>query len=74
MLSCKICGRLFQSYGSAIVRGAPTRWTRLRKDKEYLYEHENATIVDCGSTGISEKYVLQFLKEGRLSIEGAEDV
>jgi Zn finger protein HypA/HybF involved in hydrogenase expression len=43
--------------------------------KEYLYKHEEATILDIvKDTGIAEKYVLDFLKEGRLNIEGSEDV
>lgn len=75
VLSCKICGRLFQSYGIGCCPGCADEMDKaFVKIKEYLYEHENATIVDIvEGTGISEKYVLQFLKEGRLSIEGAED-
>jgi hypothetical protein len=43
--------------------------------KEYLYIHDNATITDIvEDTGVAEKYVLFFLKEGRLDIESMEDV
>jgi RNA polymerase-binding transcription factor DksA len=42
--------------------------------KEYLYSHENATIVDIvEGTGVAEKFVLQFLKDGRLNIESTEN-
>jgi len=70
-----MCGRLFQSYGSVCCPECVDEMDKaFVKIKEFLYEHENAKIVDVvEGTGIAEKYVLQFLKEGRLSIEGAED-
>jgi predicted amidophosphoribosyltransferase len=76
VMSCKICGRLFQSYGSGCCPECADEMDKaFVKIKEYIYEHENATIVDVvEGTGIAEKYVLQFLKEGRLSIDNAEDV
>ena len=44
-MSCKIC-RLFQSYGSAVVEMRDEMDKAFVKIKEFLYEHENATIVD----------------------------
>lgn len=75
VMSCKMCGRLFQSYGVGNCPACADEMDKaFVKIKEYLYEHENATIVDVvEGTGVAEKFVLQFLKEGRLSIEGAED-
>lgn len=74
VMSCKICGKLFQSYGAGYCPECADEMDKaFVKIKEFLYEHENATIVDVvEGTGIAEKYVLQFLKEGRLSIEGTE--
>jgi len=69
-----MCGRLFQSFGSSNCPECAEELDKaFIKIKEYIYDHEKATIVDVvEATGVPEKFVLQCLKEGRLIIEGAE--
>lgn len=69
---CKQCNRLFQSFGSDMC---PPCAERLDRDflviKEYLYDHPDANVVEIVQlTGVDEKIVLGFLREGRLSVEG----
>jgi len=76
VMSCKICGRLFQSFGPSYCPVCADEMDKaFATIKEYLYTHENATILDIvDGTGVAEKFVLQFLKEGRLNIESTENV
>ncbi len=75
VLLCKQCGKLFQSLGSSFCPACVDEMDKaFVVVKEYLYEHDNATLMDIvKDTGISEKMVLSFLKEGRLNIEGVDD-
>ena len=75
VLLCKECGRLFQSMGASYC---PECVDNLDKAfitvKEYIYENENATLVDIvDNTGVPEKHVLYFLKEGRLNIDNTDE-
>ena len=71
VLSCKICGRIFQSMGASYCPVCAEEMDKaFTLVKEYLYSHENATVLDIvEATGVTEKFVLYFLKEGRLNVE-----
>jgi flagellar operon protein (TIGR03826 family) len=72
---CRQCGRLFQSFGSNICPVCAEELDRYYLIvKDYLYDHPDANLFDIvRETGVPEKIVLGFLREGRLSvdIEGA---
>ncbi len=68
---CKKCARLYQSFGNAPY--CPTCMDDLEKSfdlvKEYIYEHPLANVVEISrETGVPEKEIFYFLKEGRLSV------
>jgi hypothetical protein len=76
VLSCNVCGRLFQSLGPGYCPICAEAMDKaFAAVKEYLYMHEDATVVDIiKDAGVAEKYVLDFLKEGRLNIGSAQDI
>ena len=67
---CKRCNRIFQSYGASYCpECAAEMEEEFDKVRHYLYEHSNANVFEIvKETGVSERAVLSFLKEGRLSI------
>ncbi|MDD5018151.1 MAG: hypothetical protein PHO15_08655 [Eubacteriales bacterium] len=71
---CKQCGQLFQSYGASECSVCLEEMDRgFILVKEYIYDHPDANVVEISNeTGISEKIILHFLKEGRLSIETSD--
>ncbi len=72
---CKQCGKLFQSLGSSNCSVCTEEMDKAFKVvKEYLYDNWDATVLNVvKDTGVPEKYVLSFLKEGRLNIENNEE-
>lgn len=74
VLLCKQCGRLFQSAGSSYCPACAEEMDQaFNKVKEYIYNNEDATIMEIvENTGVAEKQVLYFLKEGRLSVDNTE--
>jgi len=41
-----------------------------KKVRDYLYDHPNATMVEVSeATGVEEKIILEFLREGRLELK-----
>ena len=73
---CRHCRRLFQSFGSNLC---PVCAEELDgyfiTVKEYLYDHPNADLLETTrETGVPEKIVLGFLREGRLSVSGMSDM
>lgn len=70
VMQCKQCKRLFQSFGAEIC---PSCAEKLDMDfsviKNYLYDNPDANIIEIvRGTGIEEKTVLGFLREGRLAV------
>ena len=70
LINCEKCGRAFNNDGKKMCR-------RCRSDsddnykivKEYVYDNPGATIVEVHeATGVSEKEILLYLREGRLEI------
>ena len=76
VMMCKQCGKLFQSLGSSNCPVCVEEMDKAFKVvKEYLYDHEDATVLNVvKDTGVPEKYVLSFLKEGRLDIENSAEI
>ncbi len=74
MILCRQCGKLFQSLGSIYCPVCVEEMDKAFKVvKDYLYDHQDANIVDVvNDTGVPEKYVLSFLKEGRLNVESSD--
>lgn len=67
---CKHCGKLFQSWGSEFCPSCTDEVdASFSKVKDYIYDHPETNVMDISEgTGVSEKMVLYFLKEGRLSL------
>ena len=70
LINCKKCGRAFMKDGNDFCR-------RCRSDtedeyrivKQYVYDNPGATILEVHeATGVAEKLILQYLREGRLEI------
>ena len=73
---CRQCGKLFQSFGAGICPECAEELDRsFRVVKDYLYDHPDANVFEITKeTGVAEKMVLSFLKEGRLSINTGENM
>ena len=71
---CKQCGRLFESFGAHICpRCTEDLEESYNKVKDYVYDHPDANVFDVSKeTGVPEKTVLEFLREGRLSMSTAD--
>ena len=71
ILQCKKCSRLYQPLGTSPY--CPVCMEELETNfelvKNYIYENPNANVVEISKeTEVSEKDILYFLKEGRLSV------
>lgn len=71
---CRKCGRLFESFGESLC---PRCIAEMEEDyikvKDYVYDHPDANVFDVSKeTGVAEKTVLEFLREGKLSMSAAE--
>lgn len=67
---CRICGRLFQSMGNFMCHECEERLDQeFRLVRDYLYQHPGADITEISrETEVSERSILQFLKEERLTL------
>ena len=67
---CRNCGKLFQSYGNVICSECIDERDRcFLKVRDYIYAHPNSDIAEISKkTSVSEKIILDFLKEERLSL------
>jgi flagellar operon protein (TIGR03826 family) len=71
---CRQCGRLFESFGAHLC---PRCVDEMEQNfiivKDYVYDHPDANVFDVTKeTGVPEKTVLEFLREGRLSMQASE--
>ncbi|MBX6396344.1 MAG: hypothetical protein IRY98_11710 [Alicyclobacillaceae bacterium] len=69
--NCKRCGRIFQKTAGVTVCPACRREEEelYQKVRAYVAEHRGATIIEVSeATGVDADLVLQFLREGRLSV------
>lgn len=76
--TCSFCGKLFQSLG---VPNCPQCSLKLDEDfikvREHLYANPKSTLHAteiAEETGVSEKAVLYFLKEGKLARKETEKI
>lgn len=68
---CRQCNKLFYSFGQVYC---PECLEKNEKDfekvRDYIYENPSANVVEISNqTGVSEKMILSYLKEGRLTID-----
>lgn len=70
---CKECGNLFQSMGKPVCADCMDELDRkFLKVRDYLYKHPEASIKEVSDkTEVAERYILDFLKEERLSLQNA---
>ncbi len=68
---CRQCRKLFQSAHSVFCTECLEETeAAFEKIKNYLYENPAANVVEISQkTGVPEKVILDFLKEGRLTID-----
>ena len=73
---CRHCGRLFQSYGANICENCAEEIDQcFMTVKNYIYDHPEVNVMEISKeTGVEEKMILGFLREGRLSLDAAEGV
>lgn len=67
---CKWCGSLFQGSPTGICYSCIEKMDEeFLVARDYIYDHPSAKIAEvCEETGIEERTILHFLKEGRLSL------
>ena len=67
---CKRCGKLFNSVSSPFCSDCLDEVDQAYLVvRDYIYDHPDSAIIEItAKTGVSEKMILQFLKESRLSI------
>ena len=68
---CRVCKRIFQSYGSNVCDNCTEEMDNAYiKVRNYIYAHPNADILEISTkTEVPEKWILDFLKEERLSLQ-----
>lgn len=71
---CKYCGTIFQSTGgNECPRCMKDREEKFTIIKEYLYKNQGASVAEISNeTGIEEKLILHFLRDGRLEMVVAD--
>lgn len=73
---CSRCRQLFQSLGSDVCPDCAQEIDQqFLVVKDFLYDHPDAKIMEIvQGTNVDEKLVLNFLREGRLSVSQPEDM
>lgn len=68
---CKQCNKLFYSFGPVVCPDCIEKNEKdFEKVRDYIYENPQANVVEIAQeTGVSEKVILAYLKEGRLTID-----
>ena len=68
--TCKSCGRIFQSAGADVCPECLREMEeQFKVIKDYLYQKPGASVEEISKeTGIDEKLILHFLREGRLEM------
>ncbi|WP_052300662.1 TIGR03826 family flagellar region protein [Kyrpidia tusciae] len=75
--NCKRCGRIYRKVGREQICPACRREEEelYQKVREYVSEHRGATIMEVSeATGVDPDLVLQFLREGRLTVVSGENM
>jgi uncharacterized protein len=73
---CKICGKLFQTYDKTICMDCLDEKERsFVLVRDFIYAHPKAAILEiCGETGVRERWIMDFLREERLSLNTNDSV
>ncbi len=73
LIKCKLCKKPFQSMGLQFCPECMKEIDEKYKPvRDYLYEHPNASIEEVSEgTEVSERIILYYLKDGRLSMAKA---
>ncbi|MDL2224968.1 flagellar protein [Eubacteriales bacterium OttesenSCG-928-M02] len=68
---CKECGKLFQYISKPICQDCIDAQDQMFiKVRDYLYQHPAASIEEVSEkTEVEERFILEFLKEERLSVD-----
>ncbi|RQD72052.1 MAG: flagellar protein [Tindallia sp. MSAO_Bac2] len=70
--NCPSCGRLVmgQSEGELLCkRCAKEEGDPYKRVRDYVYDHRGATVLETeAATGVSRALILQYVKEGRISL------
>ena len=71
---CRNCGKLFHSLGSPVcLECEEILDQQFRLVRDYLYNHPGADIPEIvQQTNVSERSILQFLREERLSMRASD--
>ena len=72
--SCKGCGKLFSFLARGICPDCiDLREQRFQTVREWLRDNPGASIMAaCQATGVEERLVAEFIREGRLQFAGVE--
>lgn len=75
LTNCKKCGRAFGADGNEYcTRCRVDPEEAFKKVKEYLYDHPGASVNEVHEeTGVSERLILQFLRDDRIEIRESEN-
>ncbi|MBD5559255.1 MAG: flagellar protein [Clostridia bacterium] len=69
---CKTCGRIFDGYGLECYECVEENERQFNLVKDYIWEHPKASMQEIvEDTGVNEKLIIRFLKEGRLEFDNA---
>lgn len=73
LIKCRMCKRPFQSYGPQMCPSCLEEIDKQYKPvRDYLYDNPNAPLEKVvEDTGVPERIILYFLKEGRLKMASA---
>lgn len=71
--NCKMCGRIYQYSGSNYCYNCLQELEEMfKRVRDYIDENPAANVVDVSeATDVEEKYILDFLREGRLELKEA---
>lgn len=70
---CKSCGRIFQGYGLECYDCVEQNEKHFNTVKDYIWDNPRASMQEIvEETGVNEKLILRFLKEGRLELDNSE--
>lgn len=73
---CKECGKLFQYVGVPICMDCSDALDKMfLKVRDYIYKNAEADVAEIvEKTGVSEKKILEFLREERLSLRSESSI
>lgn len=69
--NCKMCGRIYQHTNLPYCPNCLIEWEEMfLKVRDYIWDHPKANITRVSEdTGVEEKIILEFLREGRIELK-----